>query len=214
MIVGVAKDEVRFKVNDPEVQRQARMKRLQRIMAAMDMGYLMIDKDFLEKIVSQPETVAAPNKRSIAELLALASTCYHNATYLQDLLRIRRPFYVILFQRHKIPKGRRMMIERERKLRRNVVIVKADFLLRLLQAARINKDYPTFFKLVAVSGLAQSESPIYYKYIYCIIRYFEYCSFLEIGISEKHSDVIAALPELYAAVQFRSELCETYLKIH
>ncbi|XP_024890821.1 tetratricopeptide repeat protein 25-like [Temnothorax curvispinosus] len=145
---GVAKDEVRFKVNDPEVQRQARMKRLQRVIAKMNMGYLTIDRDFLEEIVNRPEIVASSSKRSITELLALASTCYRNATYLQDLLRMRRPFYVTLFRRRKISKRRRMMMEQERKLRRNIVVVKADFLLRLLQAARINKDYPAFFKLV------------------------------------------------------------------
>lgn len=153
ILVGVAGDEVRFKVNDPEVQRQARMKRQQRIIARMDMGYLTIDKDFLEEIMSRPEILASPSKRSITELIALASTCYRNATYLQELLRMRRPLYVTLFQRRKIPKGCRMMMERERKLRRNIVIVKVDFLLRLLQAARINKDYLTFFKLVAVFGL-------------------------------------------------------------
>lgn len=144
----VAEDEVRFKVNDPEVQRQTRMKRLNRIIARMDMGYLTIDRDFLEEMMSRPEIVSSHSKRSIAELLALASTCHRNATYLQNLLRMRRPFYVTLFRRRKISKGCRTMMERERKLRRNVVVVKADFLLRLLQAARINKDYPTFFKLV------------------------------------------------------------------
>lgn len=145
-MAGVAKDEVRFKVNDPEVQRQTRVKRLHRVIAKMDMGYLAIDKDFLGKIVSRPEIVASPNKRSVTELLALASTCYRNATYLQNLLRMRRPLYVILFRRREIPKSRRMIMERERKLRKNIIIVKADFLLRLLRAARINKDYPTFFK--------------------------------------------------------------------
>lgn len=150
MVVGAA--EVRFKVNDPEVQRQAfRMKKLQCIIAKMDMGYLMTDKDFLENIVNRPEIVASPSKKSITELLALASTCYRNVTYLQDLLRMRRPFYVTLFRRRKILKEHRMMMERERKLRRNIVIIKADFLLRLLQAARINRDYSTFFKLVAES---------------------------------------------------------------
>lgn len=145
-MVGVAKDEVRFKVNDPEVQQQTRIKRLQHVIAKMDIGYLAIDKDFLEKIVSRPEILASPNKRSITELLALASTCYRNAIYLQNLLRMRQPLYVTLFQRRKIPKGHRMMMERERKLRKNIIIVKADFLLRLLQTARINKDYLTFFK--------------------------------------------------------------------
>lgn len=188
---------MRFKVNDPEVQRQARMKRLQRIMAAMDMGYLMIDKDFLEKIVSQPEIVTSPSKKSITELLALASTCYRNVTYLQDLLRIRRPFYVILFQRRKISKGRKMMIEWERKLRMNVVIVKADFLLRLLQAARSNKDYPTFFKSVTISGLAQSESPFATNILPDISNIVRST---KLEYAEKHSDVIAALSESYAAV--------------
>ncbi|XP_018308813.1 uncharacterized protein [Mycetomoellerius zeteki] len=147
-LAGIAEGEVRFKVNDPEVQRQARMKRLHRIIARMDMGYLTIDKDFLEEIVNRPEIVASPSKRSITELLTLANMCYRNAMYLQDLLRMRRPFYVTLFRRRKIPKGRRMIIEQERKLRKNIVIIKADFLLHLLQTARINKDYPTFFKLV------------------------------------------------------------------
>ncbi|XP_025074461.1 uncharacterized protein LOC105428979, partial [Pogonomyrmex barbatus] len=146
--VGLAEREIRFKVNDPEVQRQARMKRLQRVIERIDMGYLTIDKDFLEEIVSRPEIVASPSKKSVTELLALASTCYRNATYLQELLRMRRPLYVILFKRREIPRGRKMMMERERKLRRNIVVIKADFLLRRLQAARINRDYATFFKLV------------------------------------------------------------------
>ncbi|KYQ51694.1 hypothetical protein ALC60_09182 [Trachymyrmex zeteki] len=78
-LAGIAEGEVRFKVNDPEVQRQARMKRLHRIIARMDMGYLTIDKDFLEEIVNRPEIVASPSKRSITELLTLANMCYRNA---------------------------------------------------------------------------------------------------------------------------------------
>ncbi|XP_012058299.1 PREDICTED: tetratricopeptide repeat protein 25-like [Atta cephalotes] len=147
-LAGIAEGEVRFKVNDPEVQQQARMKRLHRIIAKINMGYLIIDKDFLEKIVNRPETVASPSKRSITELLTLVNTCYRNVMYLQDLLRMRRPFYITFFRRRKIPKGHRIMLKQERKLRKNIVIIKADFLLRLLQTARINKDYLTFFKLV------------------------------------------------------------------
>ncbi|EFN64473.1 hypothetical protein EAG_03563 [Camponotus floridanus] len=147
LIVGIEKDQARFKVNDPEVQRQARMKRLQHVIEKMDMGYLTNDKDFLQEIVSHPETVASPNKISTAELLALASTCHRNAMNLQELLRMRRPLYILLFQRRRIPKGRKMMIERERKLRRNLIVVEADFLLRRMHVARINKDYPSFFRL-------------------------------------------------------------------
>ncbi|KAG5332863.1 TTC25 protein, partial [Acromyrmex heyeri] len=147
-LAGIAEGEVKFKVNDPEVQQQARMKRLHRIIARIDVGYLTIDKDFLEEIVNRPETVASPSKKSITELLALVNTCYRNVIYVQDLLRMRRPFYVTFFRRRKISKGHKMMLEQERKLRKNIVIIKADFLLHLLQTARINKDYPTFFKLV------------------------------------------------------------------
>ncbi|XP_018357039.1 PREDICTED: uncharacterized protein LOC108757136 [Trachymyrmex septentrionalis] len=146
-LADIAEGEVKFKVNDPEEQEQARIKRLHHIIARMDMGYLTIDKDFLEEIVNRPETMASPSKRSITELLNLANTCYRNAMYLQDLLHMRRPFYVTLFRR-KISKGHRKMLEQERKLRKNIVILKADFLLRLLQTARMNKDYLTFFKLV------------------------------------------------------------------
>ncbi|XP_072767550.1 outer dynein arm-docking complex subunit 4-like [Anoplolepis gracilipes] len=146
---GIDEDKARFKVNDPEVQRQARMKRLQRVIAKMDMGYLTTDKNFLEEIVNNPEIVASPpNKMSTAELLALASRCYRNAMNLQELLRMRRPLYILLFRRRKIPKRRKMMIERERKLRKNIIVVEADLLLRRLHVARINKDYSTFFKLV------------------------------------------------------------------
>lgn len=158
LIIGIEKDQARFKVNDPEVQREARMKKLQHVIAKMDMGYLTTDKDFLDEIVSHPEIVASPNKISTAELLALASTCHRNAMHLQELLRMRRPLYILLFQRRKIPKGHKMMIERERKLRRNLIIVEADFLLHRMHVARINKDYPTFFKSVEASD----ELSIYY----------------------------------------------------
>lgn len=144
--LGIAADDdgTRFKVNDPEVQQQARMRRLQRVIAKMYLGYLATDKDFLEEIVGQPE-IAAP------ELLALASACRRNVGYLQDLLRMRRPLYVTLLERQKIPRGRARAIERERKLRANTIIVAADFLLRRLHAARINKDYLAFFGLVGIA---------------------------------------------------------------
>ncbi|KYN43316.1 hypothetical protein ALC56_02264 [Trachymyrmex septentrionalis] len=78
-LADIAEGEVKFKVNDPEEQEQARIKRLHHIIARMDMGYLTIDKDFLEEIVNRPETMASPSKRSITELLNLANTCYRNA---------------------------------------------------------------------------------------------------------------------------------------
>ncbi|EZA57199.1 Tetratricopeptide repeat protein [Ooceraea biroi] len=144
----IVEDESRFQVNDPEVQRQVRLKGLQRVIAKLYMGLLAIDKDFLEEIVSHPEIVASANRSSTLELLALASTCHRNVMCLQDLLRMRRPIYVTLFQRRAIPKGHKMMIEQERRLRRNIIIIQADFLLRYLHAARINKNYRTFFGFI------------------------------------------------------------------
>lgn len=137
-------DETRFKVNDPEVQQQVRMRRLQRVVAKMYMGYLAVDKDFLVEIVGQPEVVAP-------ELVALASSCHRDVGYLQDLLRMRRPLYVTLFKRRAIPPGRKSASKRERELRANSIVIAADSLLRRLHVARVNKDYFTFFGLV--SGL-------------------------------------------------------------
>ncbi|XP_020289530.1 uncharacterized protein LOC109857540 isoform X2 [Pseudomyrmex gracilis] len=145
---GIDEDEARFKVNDPEVQQQARMKKLQRVIAKMYMGYLAIDKDFLEDIASRSEIVDSPCKSSAATLIALASTCHRKLVRLQELLRMRRPLYVTIFRKRELPKGFRMMMERERELRKNNIVLEADFLLRQLLAARISKDYPTFFKSV------------------------------------------------------------------
>lgn len=164
LIVGINEDKARFKVNDPEVQRQARMNRLQRIITKMDIGYLTTDKDFLKEIVSHPEIVVSPSKSSTAELLALATTCHRNAMNLQELLRMRRPLYILLFQRRQ--KGYKMMIERERKLRRNIIVIEADLLLHRLYLARINRDYPTFFKSVMASEPFNDVSlPMYYMLV-------------------------------------------------
>lgn len=138
-------------MNDPEVQRQARMRRLQRVIVKMYMGYLAIDKDFLEEIVSHPEIVTLPSEDLTTGLVALASTCYRNVMYLLGLLRMRRPFYVTLLERRAFANRHKEMIERKRKLRRNVIVIEADILLRRLHAARIDKDYSTFFKFVTHS---------------------------------------------------------------
>lgn len=168
LIAGIDEDEARFKVNDPEVQQQARMKKLQRVIAKMYMGYLAIDKDFLEEIVSRPEIVASPCKSSAAALIARASTCHRKLVRLQELLRMRRPLYVTIFRKRELPKGFRMMMERERELRKNNIVLEADFLLRQLLAARISKDYPTFFKFVASFLLKRSEPSISYHIVsYC-----------------------------------------------
>ncbi|XP_025155450.1 tetratricopeptide repeat protein 25-like [Harpegnathos saltator] len=136
--IAADEDETRFKVNDPEVQQQVRQRRLQRVIAKMYMGYLTIDKDFLEEIAGQPD-LATP------EVAALANLCRRNIGYLQDLLRMRRPLYVTLFERRAMTRRRRRAIERERKLRANIVVITADFLLRRLHIARVNKDYISFF---------------------------------------------------------------------
>ncbi|XP_070522365.1 outer dynein arm-docking complex subunit 4-like [Cardiocondyla obscurior] len=76
---GLTKDEVIFTVNDPEVQRQERMKRL-RVVTKMDMGSLTIDKDFLEKIVSRAETAASSDKR-LADHIKDTFDAYSDKTF-------------------------------------------------------------------------------------------------------------------------------------
>lgn len=169
-------DETRFRVNDPEVQEQMRARRLQRVIAKMYMGYLAIDKDFLEEIVGQPEIATL-------ELVELTSQCHRHVDYLQDLLRARRPLYVTLFERRAIPRGHKAARKRKRKLQANSIIVAADSLLRRLHAARVNKDYPAFFRLVVrcldYAGIFASR-----------VRYSE-CSFIGISSVSNYRDILA-----------------------
>lgn len=135
-------------MKDSDIKQRTQMRRLQRVIAKMYMGYLAIDKNFLEMIVSHPKIVGSSNKNSSAELVALATVCYRDLMYLQDHLRMRRPLYVTLFKRRNIPKGHKMMIKQERKLQFNSNIIEADFLLHRLHDSRFRKDYLAFFGLI------------------------------------------------------------------
>jgi len=144
-------ENTRFKVNDPEMQRQIWLIKIQRIIAKMYMGFLALDKNFFNDILNHPKIVMSANPTSNLEILNLVAAIYQNILDQEKTLRKRRPVYVTLFKRLKIPKGHKTMIAQEQLLRKNLIIIEADFILRFLHTIRVNKNYSIFFRLVIQS---------------------------------------------------------------
>lgn len=116
------------------------------MIAKIYLGYLADDKQFLHEISEDPDILQPPNKALVAELRALATKTYTETQSRQDIIRTRRPLYAMLFERRNIPQGHRIMMEEEKKLRKNLIIIEADFLLRRLHDVRMRKEYTTFFR--------------------------------------------------------------------
>ncbi|XP_076234957.1 outer dynein arm-docking complex subunit 4 [Calliopsis andreniformis] len=147
-LAGVEEEQARFKVNCPEVQAEAEYKKLQKIIAKIYLGYLAHDLEFLKLMAEKPGILDSPNKVSTEKLLAVATKNYKRAVRRQNILRMRRPLYLMLFERRAIPKGHKKMIQGEKRLKKNLIVVEADFLLRRLHDFRMKKDYITFFRMV------------------------------------------------------------------
>ncbi|XP_043255124.1 outer dynein arm-docking complex subunit 4 [Colletes gigas] len=145
---GIEQEQSKFKVNDPEMKAETEFKRFQRLIAKIYLGYLANDKDFLETLTERPEILESPNRATTEELHVLAAKNYRRAIRRQNILRMRRPLYVTLFERMAIPEGHRAMIEAEKQMRRNLIVIEADFILRRLHDVRTSKDYITFFRMV------------------------------------------------------------------
>ncbi|XP_034192946.1 outer dynein arm-docking complex subunit 4 [Osmia lignaria lignaria] len=147
-LAGFEEGNSKFKVNDPEAQAEVAFRKLQRVIAKIFLGKLAYDKKFLQDISEDPDILQPPNKALVAELRALATRIYLETQSRQDIIRTRRPLYTMLFERRNIPKGHRIMMEEEKKLRRNLIVIEADFLLRRLHDVRMRKEYTTFFRMV------------------------------------------------------------------
>ncbi|KAG7203207.1 hypothetical protein KM043_010313 [Ampulex compressa] len=145
---GIDEDQSKFKVNDEVVQHEANMNKLRRVIAKMYLGYMTRDKDFLHGIVQHSEKIDSTNKKSSMLLHELSVKCYKKLVHVEELLRARRPLYLMLFKRMLIPEGHKIRMEEEKQLRRNIIIIEADFLLRKLHYLRKNRDYSAFFKCV------------------------------------------------------------------
>ncbi|KZC06271.1 PREDICTED: tetratricopeptide repeat protein 25-like [Dufourea novaeangliae] len=147
-LAGIEEEQARFKVNDQEAQAEAQFRRLQTYIAKVYLGHLAVDKSFLQRLYEQPEYLDHPNKKSVDLLCYHVMKNYRRAETRMQIIRMRQPLYVKLFKRRAIPSGHKRMIEAEKTLRRNVIIIEADFLLRRLHRIRMSKDYVTFFHTV------------------------------------------------------------------
>ncbi|XP_076284219.1 outer dynein arm-docking complex subunit 4-like [Lasioglossum baleicum] len=147
-LADIDEEQARFKVDDPQLQAEAEIRKLQNYITKLYLGRLAWDKDFLQYVSDKPELVDHPNKRSVGLLLYHATNNYKRAMSRLHILRMRRPLYTFLFRRRAIPKGHKQMLESEKALRKNLIIIEADFLLHHLHKLRIRKDYVTFFHMV------------------------------------------------------------------
>ncbi|CAK9808501.1 Outer dynein arm-docking complex subunit 4 [Anthophora plagiata] len=145
---GIEEEQSRFKVNDPEERDRTEFRQLQRIFAKIYLGNLAHDKEFLQYLSEHPEELMSPNKKSTEILHALVLRNYRRGVRRMNILRMRRPLYVMIFKRKLIPPGHKAMIAAEKKLKKSVIIVQADYLLRCLYKVRMQKDYISFFGMV------------------------------------------------------------------
>ncbi|XP_043583210.1 outer dynein arm-docking complex subunit 4-like isoform X1 [Bombus pyrosoma] len=147
-LAGIEEEQTKFKVNYPEARAEAEFRRMQRILAHLYLGCLAHDNEFLQHLAEHPEKLESPNKETSVLLHQVISRNYRRGIRRQNVLRMRRPLYVMMFESRRIPPGHKKILENEKKLRRNLIVIQADFLLHRLHEIRMRKDYITFFGMV------------------------------------------------------------------
>ncbi|XP_031365354.1 tetratricopeptide repeat protein 25-like [Apis dorsata] len=147
-LAGIEEEQSKFKVNDPIAQAELWFKKLQLIFSQIYMGHLAKDKEFLQFLAENPEKYDSPNRESSIILNEMIWRNYNRCLRRQNVLRMRQPLYVMLFKRRLKPEGFRRALEAEKKLKKNLIIVQADFLLNRLHEIRMKKDYIEFFRMV------------------------------------------------------------------
>ncbi|XP_023288997.1 tetratricopeptide repeat protein 25 [Orussus abietinus] len=143
----VDEEQARFIVNDPETKREIHLKMWHRILAQTYLGHLARDKYFLDECIDNPNLRSA-NKNGSDDLCEMVERCYDQSEYRQEILRIRKPFYVFRFMRKARPLGHKAMIWNEKQIRRHNIVLEANFLLLRLHNTRMQRDYPLFFRYV------------------------------------------------------------------
>ncbi|XP_066594979.1 outer dynein arm-docking complex subunit 4-like [Prorops nasuta] len=145
---GIGEDESKFKVNDKEAQREAYLKKLHHLFATKILGELAVDKFFAEYLMDNPNLLKSHNKESGDWMIYYVARTHKKSCYRQDIMRTRMPLYVSIFEKRKIPLGHRCRMNYDKNLRKQNIVIKADFLLRKLFKARMTRDYIRFFSLV------------------------------------------------------------------
>ncbi|XP_015585058.1 tetratricopeptide repeat protein 25 [Cephus cinctus] len=145
---GIDDEHSRFKVNDPNTKLELFLRKLHRVMAKTYLGHGAKDRYFLENVLENPNVWSANTKGS-QDLYNLADSSYTRTCYRQEVLRIRKPFYVFRFLRNARSPGHKEQMAHERQLRRYNIVIEADFILMEAHRARMSQDYPLFFNYVS-----------------------------------------------------------------
>ena len=143
--LGIEEEQSKFKVNDQKARAEAEFKRLQYLFSHIYLGYLAHDSAFLQHLYENPEKLESPNKETTELLRDLITRNHPRAIRRQNVLRMRRPLYVMMFKRKKLPPGRKRTLNEEKKLRRHLIVIEANFLLHRLHEIRMRRDYIRFF---------------------------------------------------------------------
>ncbi|KAF3423655.1 hypothetical protein E2986_11266 [Frieseomelitta varia] len=139
--LGIEEEQSKFKVNDQKARAEAEFKRLQFLFSHVYLGCLAHDSAFLHHLYENPEKLESPNKETIKLLRDLIARNHRRAIRRQNVLRMRRPLYVMMFQRKRLPPGYKRTLNEEKKLRRHLIVIEVNFLLHRLHEIRMRKDY-------------------------------------------------------------------------
>lgn len=143
---GFQVEQAMCKTNDQEFQLRAYLKKLQKFITTMYLEPLAEDKYFVERLTECPDVLASWNKKTNEKLRNMVASVNNVSAYRQQLLRTRKPLYVTLFQRMRIPKGRKETILCERDIQIQSNANEAEFLLNKLNDLRTKRHYFHFFQ--------------------------------------------------------------------
>lgn len=120
--------------------------KLRNIITRIYLRHVADEKVFRERLYADKQIFEAPNKESSKTLERIIQESLIKTKFRQGIIRMTSPIYVILFARSLRTIGHKVMIKNEKILKRCNIIILADFLLRSLHAARMQRNYPLFFK--------------------------------------------------------------------
>ncbi|XP_015123388.1 tetratricopeptide repeat protein 25 [Diachasma alloeum] len=146
--LGYTEEYTKFRVNDPEYQREYRMKKFRRMLTRRYQGYLADDTLFLEGLLENSDSDST-KKRSNQQLLALIQKHLTRSSQTTEVARIHKSLYVFRFKRREIttPGWKKSQLN-ERLLRKHNIVIEVHSMLMRLHEARVARNYPLFFSYV------------------------------------------------------------------
>lgn len=149
---------------------------IENLLAQTYLDRMYLDKNFLKELPFMPG-ITSPNYKGIKEIKKLCRNALKMLTVKQEILRSRRPFYFIKFQKSLLPPNLQKKLEAERLARAKCCIIKADKLLeqleddvieeKLVKATEVAWKLWTFCKHSTKNYLPEREE--YLKKIYALL---------------------------------------------